>query len=332
MTIVKWTMALAMFPGAGLAGLEICNDTEARQTVAIGYKGDADWVSEGWWNIQPGNCVTPVKGDLKRRYYYLLTKSSGWIFDDENIVFCTASDAFTIVGDTDCKARGYRKGQFAKIDTGKTAKDFSLSLSAFTRLVPPPEMSKEPDTGAYGEPYADAATFQGCNYDIDPGYCSFYVGATEFFAYDDGRSNPYAFKLMMDFNPGTPIAVEGELVGVFDATAEVVLSEVDTRAWTGADELLDRMQGYWYETSDSSDQFNILGSERIGYYDGNYSGTEALSVQEWCGDFEGDGPYLLAREPETGEQYCYQISYVGDLEMSLMYLPGGRFLDYRRLD
>jgi len=323
-----WAAVTVGIPCAANAELEVCNDTEVRQTVAIGYKGQDDWVSEGWWNIQPGDCATPVKGDLTRRYYYIMSKASGWVFDDENIVFCTTSDAFTIVGDDDCEARGHRKDRFAKIDTGKTAKAFNVALSAVTRPAPP----QEPEPGQYGEPFSDAATFQGCNTEIDPGYCSFYIDATKFFAYDDGRSNPYAFKLLMGLTPGTPVSVEGELVGVFDATAELVLTEVDTRAWTEADGLLDLMQGYWYAVDDPASQFNILGAERIGYYDGTYSGTEAIAVREWCDAFEGDGPYLYARDPENGEQYCYQITYVGDLDMTLMYLPAGRFLDYRRLD
>ena len=64
-------VALASFAGAVRAELQICNETNDVQAVSIGYKGEADWTSEGWWNIDPGDCATPVPGDLTKRYYYL---------------------------------------------------------------------------------------------------------------------------------------------------------------------------------------------------------------------------------------------------------------------
>ena len=62
-----WTTGLLALGLAGTAeaGLEICNNTSLEQTVAIGYKGDTDWTSEGWWNIAPGACSTLVDGDLQ---------------------------------------------------------------------------------------------------------------------------------------------------------------------------------------------------------------------------------------------------------------------------
>lgn len=330
--------ALISLPSMGVAGLEICNDTEIRKTVAIGYKSDEDWVSEGWWNIQPDNCVMPVKGDLNNRYYYVLAKSKGWTFEHGNIAFCTTPEVFTIVGDQACGERGYDKGLFTQVDTGKTAIEFSVALSAYMTRIPTDDASSltggvpRPAAGTHGEPYASAVTFQQCDFDIDPGYCAFYVDGFRLIASDDGRSVRSIFPLLADFVPGTPMQVSGDLVEIYDSTAELVLYDVETRPPTDNDRMLDQLQGYWYAVTDPADQFNFLGSERIGYYDGSYSGTDSISVQDQCDRFSAQGPYLSRRDQETGEIFCYQILYVDAFELQLMYLPRGNILEYRMLD
>ena len=49
------------------ADFEICNETASKAFASIGYKDGDDWVSEGWWTIQPGDCSIPVVGDLENR-------------------------------------------------------------------------------------------------------------------------------------------------------------------------------------------------------------------------------------------------------------------------
>ncbi|MDJ0824787.1 MAG: DUF1036 domain-containing protein [Rhodobacter sp.] len=119
---------LAALAAPALAGLEICNETDLQQSVAIGYKGDRDWTSEGWWNIDPGDCALVVDGDLKQRYYYYRAESDGREFQGQRYVFCTQTEVFTIVGDTDCEDRGFAAQEFREIDTGATATKFTLSL------------------------------------------------------------------------------------------------------------------------------------------------------------------------------------------------------------
>ena len=86
--------------GAAQAGLEVCNQTGEAQSIAIGYKGETDWTSEGWWKIAPGECSVLVGGDLTKRYYYYHADSKGGGFRGQDYVFCTQNDEFTIVGDT----------------------------------------------------------------------------------------------------------------------------------------------------------------------------------------------------------------------------------------
>lgn len=110
------------------AGLEVCNDTDLVQSVAIGFKGDTDWTSEGWWNIDPGDCAVVVGGDLTRRYYYYYAESDAADFEGQNYLFCGTREVFSIVGDTDCEGRGYEALSMREIDTGETARDFTLTL------------------------------------------------------------------------------------------------------------------------------------------------------------------------------------------------------------
>ena len=119
----------ALAAGAAKAELQVCNDSDDIQFVSVGYKGDSDWTSEGWWSIDPGKCVTPVGGDLKKRYYYLRAEVNGGDFKGGDYFFCTTPEEYTIVGDTDCVDRGYDSEDFIEIDTGETAKSHVYRLT-----------------------------------------------------------------------------------------------------------------------------------------------------------------------------------------------------------
>ena len=112
-----------------LAGLNFCNQASSNVSVAIGYKDNDSWTSEGWWTVAPGDCTTPVAGDLKNRYYYYRLTSPDIDFPTEDYFFCTSSKAFTIVDDTDCQARGYDRHPFLELDTGQ-AKDWTVNITS----------------------------------------------------------------------------------------------------------------------------------------------------------------------------------------------------------
>jgi len=101
------------------AELRLCNKTPARVGIAIGYKGPSDWVSEGWWNIEPESCQVVVDGPLPSRYYYLyaLDYEDGGAWGGTAFM-CTDEKEFTIEGISDCVARGYERRGFAEVDTG----------------------------------------------------------------------------------------------------------------------------------------------------------------------------------------------------------------------
>ncbi len=332
---------VSLVPGTARAGLEICNNTQVRQTVAIGYKSGDDWVSEGWWNIDANDCKTLVGGDLKQRFYYFLAKSSGWNFTDENIAFCTASEVFTIIGDENCTERGYDKGYFSKIDTGKTAKSFTQYLAGYSTRnapaqtpapapTPAPSASSEP--GTWGEPYSSGtAIFQSCKFETKAPFCTFHDNGYKFFVYDDGRTPDEAMRRLRGYLPGTPIELQGDLETVYDRTADLVMRQVQPRAWNSWDSALGRMQGKWYSQDDPASMFTVLGAERTNTYDGNYSGVDYLSFGQSCENYE-DHDILTVRDESSGETFCYSIEEQSDWEMTWMYLPRFSFHVFRKLE
>lgn len=313
--------------GQANAGLSICNKADVEHSFAVAFKNGDAYVSKGWWNIVPGECKIVIGGDLKQRYYYFRANATGREFTGGEYAFCTIGDAFDIVGDENCASRGYTKTLFKKLDTGKSAKEFTLNL---VPADPPVQSGGQP--GQYGEPYSDNVIFQECTSADNERFCSFHASGTKFYLYDDGRTPQSVFSTMKSLLPGTPIFVQGDLVGVYDRTAEVVLRSVEHRAHSENDVLLNKLEGYWYSVDDPNAQFNIIGAERENQYDGQIMGLEYLSVREQCDNYSGAGPYLYAREEETGESYCYGLEYIGDFEMTLIYLPRGNFLEYRKLD
>mgnify|MGYP000674910905 CR=1 FL=1 len=322
--------AIGLAASPALAGLEICNNAGQSLSLAIGYSSDGEWISEGWWNIPVGQCKTPVSGDLKNRYYFYRANAGGTAIASGDYSFCTTPQAFTIQGDSNCGGRGYETQGFRKLDTGETAAHFTLTLNAAAE-PPAPAASSGSAPGTYGEPYSGNVILQECHSE-GLRECSFHAGGTKFFVRDDGRTAPYVFTVMEALDIGTPLAVEGDLEAVYDRTADVVLRDAAVRPWTEHDGLLNKLQGHWYSADDPNAQFTVLGAERENSYDGAFSGRDYLSVSEWCRDFEGGGPYLYAREEETGENYCYAIDYVDHLELTLVHLPRGNLLRYRKLD
>lgn len=331
------TALVVMLAGPAVAGLEICNGTDARHSVAIGYKDGDNWISRGWWNIDPGECTTPIGDDLRNRYYYFRAEAAGYDFDDENYAFCTDPSAFRIIGDEDCKARGYSREMFRRIDTGPKAKSFSVTFHAdHASPAPAPERAHDPagpsDPGTWGEPYFSAtALFQDCVSETEAPFCTFHADGTKFYVYRDGRTPDYIFSVLEGFWPGTPIEVAGDLEAIHDRTADIVLRSATPREWNRWDSILDQLQGSWYSTLDPNSQFNIIGSELENTYDGAWTGLEYLSLTGYCDHFEG-GEYLMRMDEESGDVQCYSIEDLEPFRMVLMYLPRANFHEFRKLD
>ena len=104
------------------ADLRVCNKTNSRIGVAIGYKSDDGWLTEGWWNVGESACETLLAGVLSSRYYYVYAtdydQGGEWA---GRAFMCTRDKEFTIEGVSDCLPRGFQKTGFFEVDTGSQA-------------------------------------------------------------------------------------------------------------------------------------------------------------------------------------------------------------------
>ncbi len=111
--------ALFWTAGTARAELRLCNKTPVQVGIAIGYKDQQDWVSEGWWNVDAESCQVVVDGPLPSRFYYLYAldyeEGGAW---GGTAFMCTHDKEFTIEGTSDCVARGFERRGFVEVDTG----------------------------------------------------------------------------------------------------------------------------------------------------------------------------------------------------------------------
>jgi uncharacterized membrane protein len=111
------------------ADLRVCNETTNPLSIAMGYKAQRGWQSEGWWVASPSQCSTVYQGDLDARFYYLYVADDigggAW---DGSVFMCTRDETFTIFGVEDCLARGYERTGFFEVDT-QNKSDWTLQLT-----------------------------------------------------------------------------------------------------------------------------------------------------------------------------------------------------------
>ena len=104
------------------ADFRVCNATQNLVGVAIGYRAEAGWITEGWWHVKGSSCATLIEGPLASRYYYLYAEDAErggrW---EGPITMCVAENEFKISGVSDCFARGFQRAGFREYDTGEQA-------------------------------------------------------------------------------------------------------------------------------------------------------------------------------------------------------------------
>jgi uncharacterized membrane protein len=111
------------------ADLRMCNNTDSRVGVSIGYRDGTGWITEGWWNLKARACETLKTGDLVAKFYYLFAvdydRGGEW---NGRSFMCTSEREFAIRGVEDCLARGYDRSGFIEIDTGEQ-KSWTIQLT-----------------------------------------------------------------------------------------------------------------------------------------------------------------------------------------------------------
>ncbi|HEY7382557.1 MAG TPA: DUF1036 domain-containing protein [Beijerinckiaceae bacterium] len=110
------------------ADLRLCNMTTSRIGIAIGYRDQQGWITEGWWNLNARACETLLKGQLAARFYYVygVDYDRGGEWSGRSFM-CTRDREFTIRGVEDCFARGFDRSAFFEVDTGEQ-KSWTIQL------------------------------------------------------------------------------------------------------------------------------------------------------------------------------------------------------------
>lgn len=102
------------------ADFRLCNNTGSRVGVAIGYKDNEGWTTEGWWNVASRSCETLLRGALVARYYYIYAidydRGGEW---SGKAYMCSREKEFTIRGTENCLARGYDRTGYFDVDTAE---------------------------------------------------------------------------------------------------------------------------------------------------------------------------------------------------------------------
>src|SRR6185437_3500551 len=90
---------LAVSAAPAKADFRLCNNTGSRVGVAIGYKDNEGWTTEGWWNVSSRSCETLLRGALVARYYYIYAvdydRGGEW---SGKAYMCSREKEFTIRG------------------------------------------------------------------------------------------------------------------------------------------------------------------------------------------------------------------------------------------
>ena len=118
------------------AALLFCNQTKSVIEAALGRRHETGWTSEGWWQIQPGQCARVYNKPLTQRFYFYYARAltlkakdgDGVLTWSGKYAFCTDDKAFKVDGDTGCEARGYRSQGFQDVDVGHRQKEYTLTF------------------------------------------------------------------------------------------------------------------------------------------------------------------------------------------------------------
>lgn len=172
MTRVFIRVAVAMaavftFAHPATADFRLCNNTGSRVGIAVGYKDNDGWTTEGWWNLPARSCETLLRGALVARFYYIyaLDYERGGEWSGQAFM-CTRDKEFTIRGGEDCLARGYERTGFFEVDTGEQ-RSWTVQLTESNEPAAPqptpsgPALTPNPPAGSRTTPGPILPLFPG---------------------------------------------------------------------------------------------------------------------------------------------------------------------------
>jgi uncharacterized membrane protein len=116
------TALLLAGSGPAKAEFKVCNKTSEKVAVALGFRQQGIWMSQGWWNVEPARCATLLPGKLSETRYYLYAdaKAHNW-FMGGGFRFCAKNDEFKLTGNSNCLLQGAIALGFREVAVGKNA-------------------------------------------------------------------------------------------------------------------------------------------------------------------------------------------------------------------
>ncbi len=331
-----------LLPLPAAAQLEVCNTTAVPHRVSIGYQGQTDWQSEGWWTFAPGECGIVLSGALTRQHYYWKAHAEGHDYGGD-YAFCTGPSPYTIMGDSDCANRGYTRELFVLEDTGPTATRWTITLAGAPISAPKGPAPKAPDLtdpvprpapmplaalpapqleyidyqagfapGTYGDPNYVEARFLGCHEDGGGDWCVFEGDGVEWLVYPSDANYSETFTSLSFLTPGQRVNLWADIVNFNDASVEVAVQRVE--AITTASDL-DRvwfaLQGFFTDPRDSRARAEVIGNTMFELYDNTQVTAYRFSVVPNCDGTAATGPAMILSDPESGWSNCAILTYLG---------------------
>lgn len=331
----------SLCPAAAFADVEFCNSTDAVVSVAIGYKGDADWVSEGWWNVDPGDCRTVLPGNTPKSHYYYRVESGAYTFEHETYMFCTSDDVFTIVGDTNCESRGYDREGFNEIamegrpgftiditgDGGRegqpsaqTERDDDVP-SLFDNLLDTSPSAEADPPGTHGEYGTYAGLFSHCGDYGSDRVCFF---STQGWVVGVAEAGPTPQALIDDLvsRPvNTAMQFSGDVMESGNGRALLALSDYMVIADDEFASDRDAMQGRWVGATNRDYEIEIYGSFFTESFTGEPEMSSFMHFRQGCPGAQGDGVGVrLMPSDENDPETCFFLSYIDDAQMELLFV------------
>lgn len=137
--------ALAQFASsnAELTGLTVCNGTEAKSWIAIGYREDGSWQSRGWWGLSANECIRPWSKNLQGAEMHLYAQQGEFKEGEETGIrvlknpietannFCVGEAKFSALGREYCLDQGYVAADFRPLATEDKGLKINLTEDDF---------------------------------------------------------------------------------------------------------------------------------------------------------------------------------------------------------
>ncbi len=121
-------------------GFFYCNKASEEVWSAIAYPGaDKSYISQGWWRLNPGQCVKVLKGKLAHDHYYVYGELGNGENLDQNRVlgggekeFCTNDIIFNVKNDVPCTAQDLNLAKFKRVEIASSpAATYEFHQDAF---------------------------------------------------------------------------------------------------------------------------------------------------------------------------------------------------------